>query len=69
MALPIESTKSVPASPLQIIAKTLYRDLRGNGYGEREVVALAGELLSLVTKDVRAKRENDGVEAVAASQK
>lgn len=59
MALPIESTKPAPASALKILAKSFYKELRGSGYEERDVVALAGELLSLVTKDVKARRESD----------
>lgn len=42
---------------LKILAKTFYRELRGRGYDEREVVALAGELLGLVSTEVRERRE------------
>jgi hypothetical protein len=54
MALPIESTSS-PSDPrtVRILAKSIYRDLRATGLSERDVMALAGELLSLVTTDVR----------------
>ena len=38
---------------LRILAKSIYRELRGNGLCERDMMALAGELLSLVTTDVR----------------
>ena len=38
---------------LAILAKTIYRELRGNGYQAKDVIALAGELLALVTTDVR----------------
>ena len=37
----------------RILAKTIYRELRGSGFSERDVMALAGELLSLVTTEVR----------------
>ncbi|MCU0682604.1 MAG: hypothetical protein MUF34_10195 [Polyangiaceae bacterium] len=43
---------------LKILAKTFYRELRGRGYDEREVVALAGELLGLVSTEVRERRES-----------
>lgn len=54
MALPIESTTS-ESDPrtVRILAKSIYRDLRATGLSERDVMALAGELLSLVTTDVR----------------
>jgi hypothetical protein len=47
---------------LKILAKTFYRELRGHGYHEREVIALAGELLGLVSTEVRERREG-GAEA------
>ena len=38
---------------VQILAKNIYREFRAGGFSERDVLALAGELLSLVTHDVR----------------
>jgi hypothetical protein len=38
---------------VQILAKNIYREFRAGGFSERDVLALAGELLSLVTKEVR----------------
>ena len=35
-----------------ILAKNIYREFRAGGFSERDVMALAGELLSLVTTDV-----------------
>ncbi|NLE86324.1 MAG: hypothetical protein GX607_07990 [Myxococcales bacterium] len=37
----------------EVVAQTIYRQLRQAGYSEQQVIALAGELLSLVTADVR----------------
>ena len=37
-----------------ILAKNIYREFRAGGFSERDVMALAGELLSLVTTDVKA---------------
>ena len=56
MALPIE-TSSDPRDPraLKILAKTIYRELRGNGFAERDVMALASELLGLVANDVKSQ--------------
>ena len=62
MALPYESNPA-PNDPraARILAKTIYRELRGSGFSERDVMALAGELLSLVTSEVKAQpgRPND----------
>lgn len=42
---------------IRILAKNIYREFRGSGFSERDVMALAGELLALVTTDVRGRRE------------
>jgi len=39
-----------------ILAKNIYREFRAGGFSERDVMALAGELLELVTSDVRNER-------------
>ncbi|AKT39970.1 hypothetical protein [Chondromyces crocatus] len=41
---------------VRILAKTMYRELRQNGLNEQEVMALAGELLSLLATDVEDRR-------------
>jgi hypothetical protein len=58
MALPIE-TSTDPRDPraLRIFAKTIYRELRASGFAERDVMALASELLALVASDVRSQGE------------
>ena len=60
MALPLDATYP-PRDPrtLKILAKSIYRELRANGYEERDVMAFAGELLALVSRDVRERRESD----------
>jgi len=45
---------------VRILAKTLYRELRGSGLREQDVMSLAGELLALVTDDVRNGQEARG---------
>jgi hypothetical protein len=57
MALPIDSiVQNRDPRALKILAKSIYRDLRCSGYEERDVLAFAGELLSLVSSDVRDRR-------------
>ncbi|AKV03659.1 hypothetical protein AKJ09_10322 [Labilithrix luteola] len=60
MALPFDpnpGASSRDPRALAILAKTIYRELRSSGYSEKDVVALAGELLGMVTTDVKARRE------------
>ena len=38
---------------LKILSKSIYRDLRQNGYERAQIVALAGEIISLVTSDTK----------------
>jgi hypothetical protein len=54
---------------LRILAKTIYRELRQNGLAEEDVMSLAGELLSLVTCDVKDRRrlQSECSEAPAAT--
>lgn len=61
MALPFDSTTS-PRDPraVAILAKTIYRELRSSGYCEKDVMALASELLGMVTTDLQGRRpQND----------
>ncbi len=57
MALPFDTQpgKSDPKA-LAILAKTIYRELRASGYAERDVMALAGELLGMVAIEVKGRR-------------
>jgi hypothetical protein len=48
----------VPAVPnreraLKILSKSLYRELRQNGYEPKQIVALATEIIGLVTSDIK----------------
>lgn len=38
---------------IKILAKTMYRQLRENGYDAREIVALSTELIGLITTDIK----------------
>jgi hypothetical protein len=57
MSLPFEASTN-PHDPraVRILAKSIYRELRGSGFSEQDVMALASELLSLVTTDVKRDR-------------
>jgi hypothetical protein len=58
MALPfdIASTGHDPRA-LTILAKTIYRELRGEGFAANEVMTLASELLELVASEVKDRRD------------
>lgn len=45
---------------LKIIAKSLFRELKENGYDSRQIVSVSSELLSLVTSDIRVNRSPAG---------
>ncbi|HEY4122118.1 MAG TPA: hypothetical protein VGM56_29830 [Byssovorax sp.] len=41
---------------LQILSKTIYRELRQSGLGDQDVMCIAGELLSQLAGDVKGRR-------------
>jgi hypothetical protein len=49
-----ESSPIIPGDErgARILAKTIYRELRGSGVDEREVIAIATRLLGLATDDL-----------------
>ncbi len=61
--LPMPQDNLVPAgvSPdprsLKIVAKSIFKELRANGYSARQVISLATELISLVTTDLAHEHE------------
>jgi hypothetical protein len=38
---------------VKILAKSLFRELRSNGYDDRQIVALSTELIGLLTTDIK----------------
>ncbi len=42
---------------MRIIARSLFRELKENGYDTRQIVNLSTELIGLVNSDLRAKPE------------
>jgi hypothetical protein len=58
MALPFDHTHGArDPRAIAILAKTIYRELRASGYAEKDVIALAGELLGVVASEVRGRRD------------
>ena len=41
----------------QILAKTLFKELRGSGYTPNQILGLSTELIDLVTKDLKSGQE------------
>jgi hypothetical protein len=60
MALPFDSSPEArrDVRALPILAKTLYRDLISSGYSGRDVLALASELMGLISADLRGHRRD-----------
>ncbi len=57
MAQAVESiSRASDPKAVAILAKNIYREFRAGGFNERDVMALAGELLELVASDVRNER-------------
>jgi hypothetical protein len=53
-----EAPAAVSAMPnrekaLKILSKSIYKEMRQNGYEPKQIVALATELISLVTSDIK----------------
>ena len=45
---------------MRIIARSLFKELKQNGYDTRQIVNLSNELLGLVTTDLRSQPEAAG---------
>ena len=56
MAEALSKTGEGDSKAVAILAKNIYREFRAGGFSERDVMTLAGELLALVTSDVRNER-------------
>jgi len=55
MAFPFDETQGArDPRAVAILAKTIYRELRSGGYVDKDVIALASELLGVVTAEVKA---------------
>jgi hypothetical protein len=58
MSIPASVAPSSRRDPRthNILAKSIYKELRANGYDEQAVLAIAGELLGMVADEVKDKR-------------
>jgi hypothetical protein len=56
------AVKPLDAKALRILAKSLHKELRANGYAPNHILALSTELLELVTQDIKSSSET--IEAV-----
>ena len=50
---PVSASVPTREKALKILSKSIYKDLRQNGYEPRQIVALASEIISLVTSDIK----------------
>jgi hypothetical protein len=58
MALPFDIASTAhDQRALTILAKTIYRELRSEGFAASEVMTLASELLDLVASEVKDRRD------------
>ncbi len=44
----------------KILAKSLFKELRGNGYSTNQILSLSTELIDLVTQDLKGEHETTG---------
>jgi hypothetical protein len=51
----------------QILAKSLFKELRGSGYTQNQILSLSTELIDLVTKDIKDRTTQPTDEAAKGS--
>jgi hypothetical protein len=49
----------------QILAKSLFKELRGSGYTPNQILSLSTELIDLVTQDLKSAHEGMHPSAIA----
>ena len=55
------SDREAKARAVKILAKSIYRDLEAQGFDEKQIIALATELISEVTTKMTSTRETGPV--------
>ncbi len=53
----LEMSRTTDARAARILARSLFRDMRSNGYATQQILTLATELIDLVTRDMRGEGE------------
>jgi pyruvate-formate lyase-activating enzyme len=53
----------------QILAKSLFKELRGSGYTPNQILSLSTELIDLVTKDLKNGHEESHVAGAQTAPK
>lgn len=51
----------------KILAKSLFKELRGNGYSTNQILSLSTELIDLVTQDLKNEQAAQATEPTAAA--
>jgi hypothetical protein len=59
---------NLDAKGTKILAKSLFKELRGNGYSANQILSLSTELIDLVTQDLRAASEGEPAAAPEGSE-
>jgi hypothetical protein len=57
MNKPAVTDRQAKINAVRILAKSIYRDLEAQGFDEKQIVALATELISEVTARISTQRE------------
>ncbi len=52
----------------KILAKSLFKELRGNGYSANQILSLSTELIELITQDLRDEHAQAAAQAATANQ-
>ena len=51
-----QPTRGEREKAIKILAKSIFRELKTNGYDSREIVALSTELISLLTTEIKPEK-------------
>jgi hypothetical protein len=52
----------------KILAKSLFKELRGNGYSTNQILSLSTELIDLVTQGLKDEHAQAAAQAAAANE-
>lgn len=57
------ATQPVDAKSARMLARAFYQELRNGGFTPQQVLAASGEILEMVTADLRARGETPATDA------